>query len=108
MHGQMLCQFDRCADGLASEDVVVILPQLLLSLQARADEIAEERVRTSWTALEFRVELRRDEPGMIDQLDDFNQFIVSRMTAYLDAVRFHAFTVFIIELVAVAMALEDD
>ena len=42
-------------------------------LKARLDERPEQRMRLIRPRFEFRVELAGDEPGMILQLDRFNQ-----------------------------------
>jgi hypothetical protein len=47
-------------------------------LHRRADEGAEERVRLEGPGLELRVELHRDEPGMVGALDDLRQQSVRR------------------------------
>ena len=43
------------------------------ALERGADEVAEERRRSRRPRLELRMELARDEPGMIGQLDDLDE-----------------------------------
>jgi hypothetical protein len=51
------------------------------SPQRRPDEPAKKRVRPMWTGTVFRMELCPQEPGMIFQLDDFDQPAVGREAA---------------------------
>ena len=79
----------------------------ILISQRRADEVAEERMRAVGAALELRVVLHADEPGMLRQLDDLHQIAVG-----VDAADAHAgldklAAIQVVELVAMAMALED-
>src|SRR5713226_866651 len=75
---------------------------------ARADEIAEERVRAIRATLKFGMELRADKPGMICQFNDLDQAIIGRAAADDHAMRLHAPAKLIVELVAMAVALEDN
>jgi hypothetical protein len=43
------------------------------SLDSRFDEGGEEWMSRSWLALELRMELHGDEPGVVGQFDDFDQ-----------------------------------
>src|SRR5689334_15245718 len=76
-------------------------------LNACPDEITEQRMRTRWAALELRMELRCNKPGMIPQFDDLDQAIVSRATTDDQTMRLHALAIFVIELITMAMALKD-
>src|SRR5438874_10207960 len=71
-----------------------------------SDEIAEQRMWSIGTALKFRMELRAYKPGMVRQLYDLDQTIVGGTTAHNHPVCFHALAVFVVEFVALAMALK--
>src|SRR5262245_32377460 len=78
------------------------------ALLRRDDEAVEERMRARGPALELRVELRADEPWMGLQLDDLDEVVVRRAPADDHARRLSALAIGVVELVAVAVALEDD
>ncbi len=58
--------------------------------------------------LKFWMELGGHKPGMVGQFYDLDQAIVSGTAAHYHTMCFHALAVFIVELVAMAMALEDN
>src|SRR5947209_1458282 len=57
-------------------------------------------------ALKFWMELRGHKPGMIGQLDHFNQAIVRGSATDNHAMHFHTLTELIVELVAMTMTLK--
>src|SRR5258708_37256288 len=81
---------------------------LFLQPHTRANEVAEERMWTSGAALEFGMELRGNKPGVVRQLNNLDQAIISRATADYNTIGFHAFAEFIIKFITVAVALKDD
>ena len=108
VHGSMLSKLRRSSYYLAFKCLVRCALFLFFPLQARAHKISEERVRTSRTALKLRMELRSDEPGMMRQFDDLYQAIISRATANLHTMRFHTFTIFVVEFITMTVALKHD
>src|SRR6185312_8722985 len=77
-------------------------------LLRRADKREEQRVRAGRTALELWMELRRQEPRMIFQLDDLHQLVIGGAPTHQHALRLDTAAIGVIELIAVAVALEDD
>src|SRR6266849_4325286 len=75
---------------------------------AHADKIAEERVRAIRATLKFGMELRADKPGMICQSKYRHLAIIGWAVADYHAMRLHAPAKLIVELVAMAVALEDN
>src|SRR5260370_19429919 len=71
-------------------------------LQARANKITEQWMRTSGTTLKFGMELRGNKPGMVGQLNHLDQAVISRATAKDQTVGLHALAILVIELVAMA------
>src|SRR4051794_23836785 len=63
----------RVARGLA------VLGLAGTSLDRRADEAVEQRVRALGPALELRVELAGHEPGVVLELDDLDESAVRRL-----------------------------
>ncbi len=61
-------------------------------------------MRSHRFGFEFWVELTAEEPGMISDLDDFNEIVVGRGSRYDQAGIFKLLTIGIIEFVSVAMA----
>src|SRR5262245_38979207 len=72
-----------------------------------ADESTEERMTVPRRRGELRMELRREEPGVVGQLDDFHQAI-AREPGETQARLPVALQVGIVELVAVPVAFEND
>ena len=77
------------------------------ALEGRADEPAEERGRPRRARLELRVELARDEPGMVGQLDDLDEPPLLERAGDDEPVRDELFAVLVVHLVAVPVALVD-
>src|SRR6478672_3146049 len=77
-------------------------------LFGRADEGEEQRMRAGRAALELRMELRRQKPRMVFQFDDLHQFVVGGTATHLHAFRLNAAAIGVVELIAVAVALEDN
>src|SRR6185437_6011757 len=71
-----------------------------------ANEAGEKRVAVARCRGEFRMELRRDEPGVAGNLDDFHQ-AVAREAGEAHARLPVAVEEVVVEFVAVAVALED-
>ena len=65
-------------------------------------------MRASRFALEFRVELNRDEMRMIGQLQDFHQGAIGAEPREPHPVRFVLLAIQIVEFVAMAMSFGDD
>src|SRR5579859_1035776 len=65
-------------------------------------------MRARWSALELGMELRRDKEGVISQFNDFHQTVIGRATTDHQPMRLHAFTVLVIELIAMTMALKNN
>src|SRR5437868_3099238 len=76
--------------------------------ESRAHEIAEERVRAVGSRAKLRVELARDKPGVVGQLDDLDEPSIGRHAAEHHARFAHHLAVLVVELEAVAMALVHD
>ena len=73
-------------------------------LNAGTYKITEERVRSRETALQFGMELHRQEPGMIFEFNDLDQIPFRPNSGNLESVRDEFFPVLIINLEAVTMA----
>src|SRR5712664_3110376 len=69
------------------------------------DEVAEQRVGAVRSRAELRVELARDEPRMVGQLDDLHQSTIGRHPAEHHPRLAERFAVLVVELEAVAVAL---
>ena len=78
------------------------------ALERRADELAEERRRARRPRLELRVELARDEPRVVGQLDDLDQPPLLERARDDEARVDELLAVLVVDLVAVAVALVDD
>src|SRR6185436_20887719 len=72
-----------------------------LATQCRADEGAEQRMRTMWPRRELRMKLGRQEPGMPLQLDDLHQAAVRREPAEHESLGRQLFPVGVVEFIAV-------
>jgi hypothetical protein len=81
---------------------------LLEACESCPDKIAEELMRTSGTTFKLLMKLCRDKPGMVWQFDNLNLAIVSRTTTHDHAVGFNEIAKFVVEFVAMAVALKDD
>jgi len=81
---------------------------LVDSLVGGGDEAFEKWVRLMRFAVEFRVELARDEEGMFRYFDDFDQFAVRCVAAEGETGFFEFFAVGIVEFVAMAVPFVDD
>ena len=75
---------------------------------AACDELAEERRGPRRPRLELRVELRRDEPRVVGQLDDLDEAALLERAADDEAGVDQRLPVGVVHLVAVAVALGDD
>ena len=78
---------------------------LLLMSQRRADKIPEQRMWLHRLGFEFGMELTAEEPGMIFNLDNFNQVVVRRRSRYHQAVVFQLLTIGIVKFEPVAVPL---
>src|SRR5262245_28124997 len=76
-------------------------------LQARTDEVAEQRVRLRRFRLELRVTLNADEPGMVWQFDDLDEQTVRARSRESHPGGFKTRAVIVVHLVAVAVPLGD-
>ena len=83
------------------------LQPLQLVAVARADEAGEQRVRAQRLRLELGVELHGDEPRVAGQFGDLDELAVGRLARDPQAVRGEDRLVGRVELVAVAVPLED-
>src|SRR5258707_7295010 len=70
-------------------------------------ELAEERRRARRRRLDLRMELRRDEPGMVRQLDDLDQPPLLERAADHEATVEQLLSIGVVHLVAMAMPLGD-
>ena len=77
------------------------------ALERGGDELAEERRRPGRARLELRVELRRDEPRVIGQLDDLDEAALLERAADDEARVDQLLAVGVVHLVAVAVPLGD-
>ena len=77
------------------------------ALERRPDELAEERRRPRRPRLELRMELRRDEPRMLRQLDDLDEPALLEGAADHEPGLDERLAVGVVDLVAVAVALRD-
>src|SRR5690349_12895570 len=59
-------------------------------------------------ALELWMELRCDKPRMVGKFDHFDETIIGGSPAYNEPMRLHTFAELVIELIAMAMALENN
>ena len=73
--------------------------------QGGAHKVAEEGMGPVGAALELGVELYGHEPGMIGNLDNFHQVALGVLARHAHAAGHKALQVFVVELVAVAVAL---
>src|SRR2546423_1995622 len=74
------------------------------ALHGRGDEAREQWVGSRWPRLKLGVELAADEPGMGLQLDHFDQRAVWRQSAQIESVLDELISIFVVHLVAMAMA----
>src|SRR5437899_3748081 len=82
---------------------------LVAALQkSRLDEIPEQRVRPVGARAELGVELARDKPWRVRQLDDLDKAAVRRKAAEDHAGLAHHLAVLVVELEDVAVPLVDD
>ena len=77
------------------------------ALEGRADEPAEERRRPRRARLELRVELARDEPRMVGQLDDLDEPALLERARDDEPVLDELVAELVVDLVAVPVALVD-
>ena len=92
----------RCVDR--EGDVGALCPP---AFERGPDEVPEQRVGTVGTALELGVELARDEPRVIGQLDDLHQLAVRGLARAHQTCIFEAGTEARVDLVTVAVAFVD-
>src|SRR6185312_4766012 len=79
-------------------------PPVRGALDGGGHEVAEQRVRLLGAALELRVELRRQEPRMVLELDDLDE-VLRRVHAGDDQARvLEELAELVVDLVAVAVA----
>src|ERR1700682_2930335 len=76
-------------------------------LDGRTDEACEEWMGTCGTRLELGVELAANEPGMRLQLHHLDQRSVRRKTTQVESVLDELIAVFVVNLVAMPVALAD-
>src|SRR6267142_4998666 len=76
-------------------------------LHSRTDEACEERMRTCGARLKLGVELAANEPWMRLQLHHLDQRSVRRKTTEVESVLDELIAVFVIDLIAMPMALAD-
>ena len=76
-------------------------------LQRGGDELAEERRRPRRPRLELRMELRRDEPRVVGELDDLDEPALLERPADDEAALDELLAVRVVDLVAVPVALGD-
>src|SRR5213594_1927209 len=77
----------------------------LLVIERRAHESGEQRMRAHRTGLQLGMELTADEPGMIGQLDHFDQRAIRRQPRAAHAVLGEHVAIRVRDLVAMAMPL---
>src|SRR5581483_3603411 len=77
------------------------------TLERSRDELAEERRRARGPRLELRMELRRDEPGMVGKLDDLDEPSLLERPADDEPRIDELLPECVVHLVAVAVALGD-
>ena len=78
------------------------------ALEGGCDELAEERRRACGPRLELGVKLRRDEPGVVGQLDDLDEAALLERTADREPRGGELLAVGVVDLVAVPVPLGDD
>src|SRR3989338_4449894 len=86
-------------DGRPSESI--------LASQRRFSELPEKRMRVIGLGTKFGVKLASNEPGMVHELDDLDKPPVGARSRDDHPACFHFGFVFIIELIAMAVALVD-
>ena len=74
----------------------------------RGDEALEKRMRLVRLAVEFRVELARDEKRMVRQFDDFDEFAVGRVAAENEVGLGKTVSLGVVEFVAMTVAFVDN
>src|SRR5206468_8472084 len=77
----------------------------LLVIERRAHESGEQRMRAHRTGLQLGMELTADEPGMIGQLDHFDQRAIRRQPRAAHAVLGEHVAIRVRDLVAMAVPL---
>src|SRR5690348_2872485 len=92
---------------LVAEGLYSVGTALARTVERGADELAEERRRPGRPRLELRVELRRDEPGVIGQLDDLDEPSLLERPADHEARGDELLPVGVVDLVAMAVALRN-
>src|SRR5438132_881338 len=80
---------------------------LARAVERGADEFAEERRRASRPRLELGVELRGDEPRVVDELDDLDEPALLKRPRYHQPRVDELLAVGVVHLVPVAVALRD-
>src|SRR6187200_2376422 len=78
------------------------------ALESRGDELAEERRRARRARLELRMELARDEPRVVGELDDLDQSALLERPGHDEPGVDHPLSKLVVHLVAVAVSLVDD
>src|SRR5436190_5764180 len=76
--------------------------------RGRTDELPEQRVRTRRPGTELRVELSRDEEGMVRKLDDLHEAPVLRLARHDQAAALERLLVERVDLESVAVPFVDD
>ena len=87
---------------------ISFLPAFPFETHRGTDEVAEQWMRAIRAALEFRVELRGHEPGMVCQFHHLDKAVVGRTPTDDHAVRLHAFAILVIEFVAMTVTLKNN
>ena len=73
-------------------------------IESGFDKIPEKRMRIHWTGFEFRMKLTSQKPGMLLQLNDFDQIAMRGDTADLETFFLQAGLKLVVEFVAVTVA----
>ncbi len=67
----------------------------------------EQRMRGIWARLKLWMELGRNKPGMIAQLDDFDETSVRRVTRHDETIGLKLLSKLVVKLESMPMALQD-
>src|SRR5690606_15551248 len=97
---------DRVSSHVLASGLRLLLFACGRVLARRTDEAGEQRMAIARRGSELRMELAADEPGMPGNLGDLDE-IVHRFSGKAQSLAFQCFAVIVVELVAVAMTLDD-
>src|SRR5581483_560795 len=98
----------RTSDTELPGDLDAVAPALTCALERSLHELAEERRRPRRPRLELRMELRRDEPRMVGELDDLHEPAVEVGAADEETGVDEPLAVGVVHLVPVTMPPRDD